>query len=565
MKVSHVRRPDKAQTAIWAVLVVIAVALSLQAFDAYQLGTHFDDARYIILARSLITSDQYGGIHLAGQPGIPWYPFGYPLLLTPFVLQFPENLEASKLLSLAATVANAALLFWGWPWYSRRSHWWAVAVVALYAFAPLSIDLTRRVMSEPFFLTVCLAALLLTEQAAQGKKTRGWSFLMGVTLTFVLFVRTIGVVLIACAFAYLLFRTRKALWKELLLTVTTMVVLLGFVVALTPVELGSLVPTFYLKSYEDMSTPLLEEVPEPETGSADPTPLSHEVDQPVEGSPRIDLSRFVDWVVIGPLKQHLGKDVRRAILPIGGGVREQAFADRLGLPFLPWLVGFATFGLVAVGCFRWLRQEGLSAFNLFAVVYFGALFLWVWNDPRLLYPILPQLQYAFLLGIEAIFALTLFRHRKGLFPKLGKAMMVSIFLVLALVSAYKSLVIDDSRLHAGDMQLRCSWLKANTPPSAIVMTEAPEIDYIYHGRKTVRYPATPASAGELANFLAEHSVDYILVAPETGWQVSYVPTYSENTVNMLPLIASLVSEGRMTLVYSSEEDWIKVFQVLPQD
>lgn len=559
------RKPDRAQIAIWAVLVVATVAISLQAFDAYQLGTHFDDARYIILARSLISSNQYGGIHLAGQTGIPWYPFGYPLLLTPFVLQFPENLEAAKLLSLLATVANATLLFWGWPWYSRRSHWWAVAVVALYVFAPLSIDLSRRVMSEPFFITVCLAALLLTERAAQGKKTRGWSCLMGVTLTFVLFVRTIGVVLIACAFVYLLFARRKAIWKELALTVTTAVVLVGFIVALTPVELGSLLPIFYLKSFEKHSTPLLEEAPQPETGSEDPTALSHEVDQPVESRAQIDLGLFMRRFVNAGLKYHLGQDVRRAILPIGGGAREQAFAEQLGVPFLPMLVGFAVFGLVAVGYSRWLIQEGLSAFNLFAVVYFGALFLWVWDDPRLLYPILPQLQYAFLLGIETILAWTLFRGQRGLLPKLSKVMMVSIFLVLALVSAYRSLRIDDSRLHAGDIQLRSSWLKANTPPSAIVMTEAPEVDHIYHGRRTVRYPGALASASELADFLAEHGVDFILVAPGIRWQLSYVPTYSEKTVNMLPLITSLVSEDRITLVYSSEQDRIKVFQVLPRE
>ena len=129
-----------------------------------------------------------------------------------------------------------------------------------------------------------------------------------------------------------------------------------------------------------------------------------------------------------------------------------------------------------------------------------------------------------------------------------------------LVSAYKSFTIEDSRLHVGVVQARTTWLKANTVPSAIVMTEAPETDFLYSGRRTIRQPQSLASAAELEGFLVEHSVDYILIAPRIKWQPSYIPTYSNETTYILSLMAELVSEGRITLVYSSERDLVKVFK-----
>lgn len=199
--------PTKIQIAIWCILFILTVFLSLRDYDSFQLGTWSDDSYYVVLAQSLTHSGQYGLINEPGeQPGAAPFPFGYPLLLTPLVLLFPGNLDALKALSLAATLLNVVLLFWGWPWFSRQSYWWGIAIVGLYAFSPLTIEHTRMIMSEAVFTTFCLIAMILAEQVVRGNQNRwGSLLLLSVTLALIPLIRTIGMVLVIGILGYLLF------------------------------------------------------------------------------------------------------------------------------------------------------------------------------------------------------------------------------------------------------------------------------------------------------------------------------------------------------------------------
>jgi hypothetical protein len=558
--------PKKVQVAIWGAFIVVAVILSLKDYQSFQLGTYRDDAFYTLLAQSLVHSDQYGLVNVPGeQPGAPPFPFGYPLLLTPFVLLFPNSLDAMKILSLIATLLNATLLFWGWHWFSRRSYWWGIAVVGLYILSPLTVAHTRMVMSESVFTTFCLAAMLLTEQAARGEQNRWWSLLMSVALTFVAFTRTVGLVLVITVFAYLLFRIGKRVWKELILIGVMMILLVGAVVGITPVQPSGLLPLRYLRE-RNASFLIGLGAGITSTDPSDLLPPEYlKEDETLTSGERLDIGALLEAFLVDGAKRHIGQDLRQAVLPVGGGAREQALAERVGIPSLPILVGFLTFGLIALGYFRWFAKEGLSVFNLFAILYFGALLLWNWIGPRLLYPIQPQLYLGFLLGIEAVlFWITSFGNREIL-RRCGNAMLVSVVLILMALSVYGSFRVDDSRLHVGDLQARTSWLKANTRHSDIIMTEEPLTDFLYSGRKTVHRPESLASAGELEDFLKDHGIDYILIAPQINWQSNYTPSYSERTRRFLPLIADMVSEGRIARVHSSERDLVEVFRVEPQE
>jgi 4-amino-4-deoxy-L-arabinose transferase-like glycosyltransferase len=551
--------PTGLQVLVWALLVALAVALSLHAFQTYQLGTHFDDAHYVILTRSLIRSDQYGMIHEPGQPGVPRYPFGYPLLLAPAALVFPDNLDALKALSLIATVANSFLLFWGWRWFSRRSHWWALAIVGLYVLSPLAIDHTRRVMSEPIFTTVCLAALLLAERAARGQQSRWGPLWMGIVLIFVMFTRTVGIVVVLSVFAYLLLRKRRAFWREFVAIVAVMTLTSGLVVSLTSVQPKDLLPLKYLG--ETAAVFVVSPIAAISGNPSDYVSSKFvEEDASQAGKGRLNVKRLLTGYARGA-RQHLEEDFRTAVLPLGGGFREQAFARRLGISSLPILVGLVAFALVVMGFFRWFAQEGLSAFNLFAVVYCAVLFVWVWKGPRLLYPVQPPLQFAFLLGLEAtLIGVTGFRKSKGSLRTLRNGVLALVVIVLMLVSAHKSLTIEDSRLFAGDIEARSRWIKANTSPSAVIMTEAPPVEYVYSGRKAVSYP-TAGSASELEDSIMNRQVDYILVAPDIDWMDDYyVASYSERMTRILPLLQELAAENRIKLVFSSEQELIEVFE-----
>jgi hypothetical protein len=93
------------------------------------------------------------------------------------------------------------------------------------------------------------------------------------------------------------------------------------------------------------------------------------------------------------------------------------------------------------------------------------------------------------------------------------------------------------------------------------MTEQPQTDFLYGGRKTVSYGAF-SSISELEHYLNRNNVNYVLIAPQLKWQSNYVPAYSDRTIRVLHLLENLSSENRVVLVYASEGEWVKVFQVL---
>jgi hypothetical protein len=441
-----------------------------------------------------------------------------------------------KILSLIATLMNVTLLFWGWHWFScNTSYWWGIAVVALFALSPLTIGHTRMVMSEPIFTTFCLSALLLTEQGATQELNNRLLFvtLMSITLFFAMFTRTIGLVLMLTIFVYLLVTKRSRIWKELVWIMVGMVCLVMVILALTPVQANNLFPSEYTSQF---------------------TSPSHWGQTNIE-TPLVP--RLVSSVI-----EYFREHIRRTVLPLGGGQREQAFAQRLGIPVLPVLLGFLVSGIAVLGLASWFINEGASVFLIFAVLYFGFVVMWPWRGTRFLYPIQPQLFFGLLLGIEMILLwATRILNQRGLLLKVRKPTIAIIVFALISVSVYKSLHIDDSRIHVGDLQARSSWLKSNVPSSAIVMTEQPQTDFLYGGRKTVSYGAF-SSISELEHYLSRNNVNYVLIAPQLKWQSNYVPAYSDRTIRVLHLLENLSSENRVVLVYASEGEWVKVFQVL---
>lgn len=557
--------PTKLQVVLWLCVVLAMVIISLLGYELYQVGTHFDDARYIVLAQSFLHSSDYGMINTPGHPEPAKYPFGYPLLLVPFIAMFPGNWDALKLLSLAATILNTIILFWGWRYLAKgRSYWWSLGITSLYALSPMTIDHTRRVMSEPVFTTFCLVAIILAERAAQGGRGGWWSWSLSATLVFAVFTRTIGTVLVGCIFAYLLFSKRRELWKDLILILGEVVVILGLILLVTPLQVKDLLPTEYFK---DENARLLTM---PFTGNAPSVsgyqaPSAHEDPAPLSQDWDYKLGRIRNLLLYG-FRQHFGSDIRAIAFPLGGGEKEAQFADSIGLSFLPSISGYLVSALVIFGLIRVLIRERPALFSGFASVYLAVLFLWIWNDPRLLYPIQPQIFLALFVGLEGILSWIVGRVKQDALQfRRANLAIASLVFLLILISLYKSLQIDDSRMHAGDIQARTSWLASHTDSSAIIMTEAPEPDYVYSQRKTVNYPAEISSPDQLDSYLDEHGIDYILVAPEIVWQPIYRPQYSAEASSMLSVMLVLGTRNRLVQVYASEQDLVKIYKVQRQN
>jgi hypothetical protein len=578
--------PNRLQVAVWAALLILALALYLVAFQLLQVGTWQDDKFYAILAQSMVRSDTYGLINEPGeQPFDAPFPFGYPLMLAPIVLLFPGDLEALKVPSLIVTLLNAAILFWGWPWFSRRSYWWGVAIVSLYLLSPFTVWFAGSVMSEAPFMTLCLVAMILAERAVRGKSSWWWTPLISITLVLVIFTRVVGAILVFSIFAYFLIVRRSELWKEMILIVVQMAIVGSITIGISPVlQPRDLVPPRYLQESNvwfqwAQSTPT-----EPDPG-LEPVNMIEGADS---AEKRVNLKEL-PMAYLQVANWHAEKHFRLGVIPFGGGDLERSLGERLGIPFLPSLVGYFISALLALGFLRWVAREGFSVFNLFAIFFIGVLLGWGWEGKRMLYPIQPQLHYAFLLGTEGIlFWTTLFPKRTTFLKKFQNGFIALVVIVIILGSIYKTFEADRSQRNYGDFQARTSWLKSNTSPAATVMTEAPFVDYLYSERRTVPYPEGKISPDSFAIYLSKNServtapypegaistesledyltsnnIDYILIAPEIAWAKDYTPVYSDRVQRILPQVADLSSDGRVKLVYSSEQDLIKVFQIRP--
>ena len=81
----------------WAMLTaVIALAVTMAAFQPLPVGVWVDDGHYVILARALATGEGYRYLNLPGAPFATHFPPGYPAflaVLTRLVPAFPTNVR----------------------------------------------------------------------------------------------------------------------------------------------------------------------------------------------------------------------------------------------------------------------------------------------------------------------------------------------------------------------------------------------------------------------------------------------------------------------------------------
>jgi hypothetical protein len=199
---------------------------------------------------------------------------------------------------------------------------------------------------------------------------------------------------------------------------------------------------------------------------------------------------------------------------------------------------------------------------LFLAAYAATLILWPWEGTRLLYPIQPQLFFGFLVGVEtALLVMPRLLRPAGFWTSLAVHLTTIVAVILILLSAVRVMQPDNSRVHAGDLEARTQWLRLNTPPSAIIVTSAAEIDFIYGGRKTMPYPY-PATIETLDKYLTHNAVTHILVAPAIRYmQPVYIPEYDQFTTELLSVLADLRDLGKIAPVYDSGPDLIQVFEV----
>ena len=439
---------------IFLLAIILASAiLALLRFNSLQIGTSYDDAKYIILAESLASGQGYELVNFPRPQIERNFPPGWPLMLAPFTLVFPKNYDALKVVSLALWLVSIFLLY---KLFSKRlGSPYLEILTAFVALNPFLIGTSVTTMSESAYLFFSSLALLSFDKT-DGKKL-GWLILVTVLAFYTQQVRTIGISLTISLLVVLLLSRR---FREV--GVTACLFLIGFLLqSWINLRNGG---TVFSSGYEAqvLSGSVMEKA----------------------GQVWANASGYYDQVFAGVL------------IPIFGTRLDGTF----GWLFILLNVGILL--LLALGIFT--LQPKLEWMHVYFVVYMAGI-LAFWNPQvgsvkaRFLIPILPFVYFYFLSGIKKL-AMSNRRIETGL------AFAIALLLIARNLQEWRNPV----REQMTDLSIGANWIAENTPTDAIVMVNEPVPAYVHVKRQTINFPK---DGQELQKYLDNQGIDYIIIAP----------------------------------------------------
>jgi hypothetical protein len=202
------------------VTATIALIAGCAVLNTLPVGGFYDDAFYVVLAKSIATGHGYRNLNLPGTPFATHYPPGYPLFLALLWLigpAFPANVLLFKLanalfLGVAAGFAHRL----GRERMQLGPIAAVIAVVAGTATTP-ALYLSSMVLSETMFLALLLPFLVWAEsRLALEDTSHRTAILLGACAGLLFLVRSQAIALVgALAIVYSVRRR----WREAALTV----------------------------------------------------------------------------------------------------------------------------------------------------------------------------------------------------------------------------------------------------------------------------------------------------------------------------------------------------------
>ncbi len=415
-------------------LLLIYIVLSILIFDP-KLNTGGDNARYVILAESLSRFKGYLDLNLPGSPPHTQYPFGFPVLLVPFIWLFGKVFVVLKLIPFICGVG--ALVFFYLLMRRLLTDNWMYPIL-VFIFTPLLLEYNHWLFSEMPFIFFSLGALYFFSRYRESKK---FFYLGALCAVFTYFIRTAGITLIVGITLALLYKRE---WSRLIIFA---------IIFLVP---------FVLWQYRSARIP--------QEWSYFHQLLSRDPYNPGLGT-----------VSFGDMMNRIGTNFFLYLLTI------------FGLSLMPKLTGQFFFGLVGVivlaaviyGLIR--RGKKLDVIDFYLIFSLGLLLLWpsVWSGDRFLLPLLPLLVFYLFYSLIIIFKR--FKLRYGIMIATGVIIFLNLFsIVPSFGKGYRTRYpIDYERYFSV-----CSWAKNNLPKGAVVMARKPEFVYIISGHQAILYPFT---------------------------------------------------------------------------
>lgn len=479
-------------------LILASAILALLRFDSLQIGTSYDDAKYIILAESLASGEGYQLINFPRPQIERNFPPGWPLVLAPFTLVFPKNYDALKVVSLVLWLLSILLVY---KLFSKRliSPYLEI-LTALVALNPLLVGTSVTLMSESAYLFFSLLALVIFDRS--DNKHIGWLILSAILAFYTQQVRTIGIALTASLLIILLLNRR---FKDL--SIVAALFIFGFLIqaGLNLRNGGTVISSGY--EAQVLSGSVMEKIAQVWS----------------------NLSGYFDQVLAG------------ALIPIFGTQLDVNF----GWLFI--LLNIVILLLLLVGMFT--TKPKLEWMHVYFVIYVAGI-LAFWNPQvgsvkaRFLIPILPFLYFYLLNGLRWL-------------TKENSRMVIGISSAIALVLLARNLQDWRSpiREQMTDLSIGTSWVAENAPADAIVMVNEPVPAYVHVKRQTINFPKNDQN---LEQYLNNQGIDYIVIAPSL--QSPRSTELSKDVKEIQDEINS--SPENFRLVFEDVENNVKVYEYL---
>lgn len=502
---------------ILAIFVIISAGFGFLRFDSLQLGTSYDDAHYIILAKSLSSGQGYQLINFPRPQIEHSFPPGWPLLLTLLTILFPGNYTILKLLSLSLWLTSILLIY---KLFSKRLASPLLEIlIGLVALNPLLIGSSVTVMSESAYLFFSLLALVVFDKVneqADGKNT--WLLVAAALVAFyALLIRTIGISLVIAMILYLL-TTRR--FREARTVIIIFVAGFLFLAWFNGRNGGSIFSSGYEAQVLGNS-------------------VSEKIGQ-------------VWSNVLGYSNEVLAS----SLIPIFGSGLD-SFLGRFGLGFLPFVLNVLILILIAWGFAVW--KPKLEWMHIYFIIYLLGI-LAFWNPrvgsvkARFLIPILPFLYFYLIQGINWLagkFSRQDARRATMLLTGLG--IVIALPLLARNIQDWQNPVMNQMT----DLSIGTSWVAENAPLDAIVMVNEPVPAYMHARRKTIGYPK---DGQDLEKYLNNQGIDYIIVSPllQSPRDFELDKIVEEK---ILPILEA--DPGKFLVVYTNPKYNVTVYQYRP--
>ncbi len=475
-------------------LILVSAVLALLRFDSLQIGTSYDDAKYIILAESLASGEGYQLINFPRPQIERNFPPGWPLILAPFTLAFPKNYDALKIVSLVLWLAS---IFFVYKLFSKRlTTPYLEILTALVALNPLLIGTSVTVMSESAYLFFSLLALFFFDK--MDKKQISLLLLVALLAFYIQQIRTIGISLTA-SLLIILFLARR--FKELGLSIILFVVGFALQSWLNLRNGGTVISSGY--EAQVLSGSVIEKL----------------------GQVWTNVSGYFDQVLAGSL------------IPIFGTRLDASF----GILF--FILNLVILLLIVAGMLA--SKPKLEWMHIYFIIYVAGI-LAFWNPQvgsvkaRFLIPILPMLYFYFLIGLKWITD-KIFQSNAQIATRsvLGSTGFIIIIMLARNVQDWRSPI----REQMTDLSLGTSWVAENAPTDAVVMVNEPVPAYVHVQRKTINFPKNNQ---EMEAYLQNQGIDYIVIAPllqsPKSTELSKDVSETKNAIESLPDVFELVFE-----------------------